>query len=150
MHGGNMAKASRISPRAVEALQACLDAELAGVALYAHLSFRVFGPQMHGILSHLREQATESLDHALAVGDRMATLGAVPTVRPGEALEHAPTSLDEILRISLVHEKQAVEKYRAVMNAAGGDVALEEWARGMVATETDHAAELERMLRPMG
>lgn len=145
-----MAKANRASTRAVEALQACLDAEMSGVALYAHLSFRVFGPQFQGIVAHLRAQATESLGHALAVGDRMAMLGAVPAVRSGEALEHAPNSLDEILRISFVHEKQAVEKYRALLDAAGGDVALEEYARGMVATESDHAAELERMLRPMG
>lgn len=136
---------------AVEALQAAMDAEMTGVALYTHLSMRVFGPQFLGITGHLRAQAAESLTHALAVGDRMTMLGAAPRVRVKEIEATSPGSLDEILRISLVHEKRAVERYRAVMEAAvaAGDVALEEYARGMVATETDHAAELEKMLRPM-
>jgi bacterioferritin len=135
----------------VDALQAAMDAEMTGVALYTHLALRVFGPQFQGITGHLRGQATESLTHALAVGDRLTMLGAAPRVRVKEFTENAPGSLEEILRISLVHEKRAVERYRAVMEAAmaEGDVALEEYARGMVATETDHAAELEKMLRPM-
>jgi bacterioferritin len=137
------------SAKAVAALQAALEAELAGVALYTHLSFRVFGPQMIGIVGHLRAQATESLTHALAVGDRMTRLGAVPVVpHTGSPLPTANT-LEEILRVSLAHESHAVECYRAVMEAAGDDIPLEEFARGMVATETDHASELELMLRPM-
>jgi bacterioferritin len=134
----------------MEALQAALDAEMAGVGLYTHLAFRVFGPQRIGIVAHLREQAAESLQHAEAVGDRMTNLGGVPTVHVPSELEHAPSTLEEILRISLVHERNAVDRYREVMETAAGDVALEEFARGMVATETDHAAELEKMLRPMG
>ena len=152
-----MPKSSRMTtpmsgaPGTIDALQAAMDAEMTGVALYTHLSLRVFGPQYQGITGHLRGQAAESLTHALAVGDRMTMLGASPRVRVKEAAESSPGSLEEILRISLVHEKRAVERYRAVMEAAvaAGDVALEEYARGMVATETDHAAELEKMLRPM-
>ena len=138
------------STKAIDALQAALDAEMAGVALYTHLSFRVFGPQMQGIVAHLRAQATESLDHALAVGDRMTRLNAVPHVRLPKAIAHSPSTLEEILRISVAHERKAVDCYRAVMEAAGDDIPLEEYARGMVATETDHASELELMLRPMG
>lgn len=145
-----MPRPKKTDARAVEALQAALDAEMEGVALYTHLAFRVFGPQMHGILAHLRAQATESLRHAEAVGDRMTILGTVPRVGGGPALDHAPRTLEEILRIGLVHERRAVERYRAVMEAAGEDLSLEEWARGMVATESDHAAEMEKMLRPMG
>jgi bacterioferritin len=147
-----MARTAKTTPTTLEALQGAMDAEMTGVALYTHLALRVYGPQYIGITAHLRGQAAESLTHALAVGDRMSTLGAVPRVRVKDSIDHSPGSLDEILRISLVHERRAVERYRAVMEAAvaAGDVALEEFARGMVATETDHAAELEKMLRPMG
>jgi bacterioferritin len=146
-----MAKGGKGEPRALEALQAALDAEMSGVALYTHLSFRVFGPQWQAIVAHLRTQAEESLQHALAAGDRMAMLGGVPRLNLGTGIEHSPSSLEEILRISLVHERKAVDCYRAVMEtaAASGDIPLEDYARGMVSTETDHAAELERMLRPM-
>lgn len=140
----------RVSTKAVEALQAALDTELSGVALYTHLAFRVFGPQMQGIVAHLRGQAAESLGHAEAAGDRMTTLGAVPHVRVPVEIGQSPTTLEEILRISLVHERKAVDAYRALVEAAEGDMALEEYARSMVATESDHAAALEKMLRPMG
>jgi len=147
-----MPKSAKGSPRAVEALQSALDAEMAGVALYVHLSFRIFGPQWQVIVGHLRAQATESLGHALAVGDRMTILGAVPRISVSGKLSHEPSTLDEVLRISLVHEREAVERYRAVMVAAaeGGDIPLEDWARTMVSTESDHSSELEKMLRPMG
>ena len=145
-----MAKKGGATAKAVDALQEALDAEMAGVALYTHLAFRVFGPQRNAIVAHLRAQAAESLDHAAAVGDRMTMLGAVPSVTARVDLEHAPTGLEEILRISLVHEREAVDCYRAVLAAAGDDIPLEEFARKMVATETDHASELEKMLRPMG
>ncbi len=145
-----MPRPVKTNARAADALQSALDAELTGVALYTHLAFRVFGPQMQGIVAFLRGQAAESLLHAQAVGDRMTMIGATPRVRVAEEIEHAPSTLDEILRVSLVHEKRAVECYRNVMTAAEGDIALEEFARGMVATETDHASGLEKMLRPMG
>jgi bacterioferritin len=145
-----MPRVTKTTGRAVEALQAALDAEMSGVAMYTHLAFRVFGPQMQGIVMHLRGQAAESLQHAQLCGDRMTMLGALPQVRVAQEVEHSPTSLDEILRVSLVHERRAVECYRNVLAAAGDDIPLEEFARGMVATETDHAAELEKMLRPRG
>lgn len=145
-----MPRPNRPSGKAAEALQAALDAEMTGVALYTHLAFRVFGPQMQGIVAHLRGQAAESLQHAEAVGDRMTMIGSVPRVRNLEEVEHTPTSLDEILRVSLVHEKRAIEAYRNVLALCEGDIPLEEFARSMVATETDHASALEKMLRPMG
>jgi bacterioferritin len=147
-----MAKANRGEPKCVEALQGALDAEMTGVALYTHLSFRIFGPQWQAITALLRAQAAESLTHALAVGDRMTMLGAVPAVSIPGKLSHEPSTLDEVLRTSLVHERGAVEKYRAVLTAAAeaGDIPLEDWSRTMVSTETDHSSALERMLRPMG
>ena len=96
-----MAKAAKTTPGIMEALQAAMDAEMTGVALYTHLALRVFGPQYIGITAHLRGQATESLTHALAVGDRMSTLGAVPHVRVKDDIDHSPGSLEEILRISV-------------------------------------------------
>ena len=147
-----MAKANRGAPRCIEALQVCLQAEMGGVALYAHLSFRIFGPQWQPIVAFLRAQAAESLTHALAVGDRMVMLGAVPRIGGEESLSHEPSTLDEVLRISLVHERKAIDGYRAVMEAASAekDIPLEDWARMMLSTETDHSSELEKMLRPMG
>jgi len=145
-----MARTKTHSAVALDALQKAFDAEMTGVALYTHLALRVFGPQRIGIVAHLRASAAESLTHAEAVGDLITSMGGVPEIPPGEHLAHSPRTLAEILDISLVHERQAVDLYRAALDAAGGDVALEEFARKMIVTEMDDAADLEKMLRPMG
>jgi bacterioferritin len=144
-----MPRAPRTSPRLVEALQAALDAEMDGVALYVHLSCRVFGPRIEEIVTFLRAQAAESLLHAQNLGDRMTDVGAVPRIRMREAPGSEPRTLDEVLRVALVHERRAVELYREVMENAGDDIAMEEFARGMVAAESAHATHMEKMLRTM-
>ncbi len=145
-----MARKGLGNPRVAEALQAALDHEMAGVFLYTELAFRVFGPQMLGIVAHLEKQAEESLVHARAVGNRMTAMGFVPAPEPPALPRAAPRGLEEILTYSLGHERAAVDKYRALLALAGDDVPLEEFARSMVAAESDHVAELEKLLRPMG
>ncbi len=133
----------------IDALQHCFDLEMSGVALYTGLSFRVFGPERVELVRFLREQAQESLLHAQGVGDRMVRLGANPALNAPEDLAENPRTVDDILRISLVHERRAVDGYRAVAAVADDDFALMDYATRMVAEESDHVAEVELMLRPM-
>ena len=57
-----------------------LKLELAGVVRYTHYAFMVQGPYRLSVVSWLREQATESLSHAEAVGDHITSLGEHPTL----------------------------------------------------------------------
>ena len=64
-----------------------LELELAGVVRYTHYAFMVQGPYRLSIVNWLREQATESLAHAEAVGEHITSLGEHPTLKIGELLD---------------------------------------------------------------
>ena len=74
-----------------------LELELAGVVRYTHYAFMVQGPYRLSIVNWLREQATESLAHAEAVGEHITSLGEHPTLKIGELLETHKHSTEDIL-----------------------------------------------------
>ena len=55
------------------------------------------------------------------------------------------------MRESLIHEQEALGHYKALLElVAGQDVMLEEYARQMVAAESKHASEVDKMLQALG
>ena len=59
---------------AVEALNKIMELELAGVVKYTHYSLMVFGYNRIPIVSWLKGNATESLDHAHRAGEMVPFL----------------------------------------------------------------------------
>ena len=55
--------------------------------------------------------------------------------------------INKILDESLKSEEQGLALYTKLVKLAGDDIALEEFARSMVKTETDHIDEVLKMLR---
>jgi bacterioferritin len=137
--------------RVVAVLNRLLEAELAGVVRYTHYSFLVFGFGRIPIVSWLRGQASESLQHAQQIGEWITTLGAYPSLAIGPLLDSHKHDIAAILRESLDAEAQALALYRNLLDeVAGGSVALEEFARQMIQVEELHAAEVDKMLRKPG
>ena len=125
-----------------------LELELAGVVRYTHYAFMVQGPYRLSIVNWLREQATESLAHAEAVGEHITSLGEHPTLKIGELLETHKHSTEDILNECLDHERSAIGAYYKLLKNIGGEsIMLEEFARTMIATEEMHEAELKKMLK---
>ena len=125
-----------------------LKLELAGVVRYTHYAFMVQGPYRLSVVSWLREQATESLSHAEAVGEHITSLGEHPTLKIGELLETHKHSTEDILNECLDHERSAIGAYYKLLKNIGGEsIMLEEFARTMIATEEMHEAELKKMLK---
>ena len=125
-----------------------LELELAGVVRYTHYAFMVQGPYRLSIVNWLREQATESLAHAEAVGEHITSLGEHPTLKIGELLETHKHSTEDILNECLDHERSAIGAYyKLLKNIEGESIMLEEFARTMIATEEMHEAELKKMLK---
>ena len=125
-----------------------LKLELAGVVRYTHYAFMVQGPYRLSVVSWLREQATESLSHAEAVGEHITSLGEHPTLKIGELLETHKHSTEDILNECLEHERSAIGAYyKLLKNIEGDSIMLEEFARTMIATEEMHEAELKKMLK---
>src|SRR3569833_2633630 len=74
-------------PAAGKTLNKILELELAGVARYTHNSFKVFGYNRNPIVSWLRDQASESLQHAFEAGEMITLLGDHPSLASGPLLE---------------------------------------------------------------
>ena len=132
-------------------LNRILELELAGVVRYTHYSLMVFGYNRIPIVSWLRSQATESLDHANKAGELITHLGGHPSLKIGRLLETEMHNVGEILTESLEHEEVALEAYQTLLSdVEGHSVMLEEYAREQIYTEELHLGEVDKMLRVPG
>ena len=133
-----------------QALNKILELELAGVVRYTHYSLMVYGYNRIPIVSWLRGQATESLDHANKAGELITHLGGHPSLSLGPLLETHNHDIGDILRESLAHETAALNAYKALLKLVGDSVMLEEYAREMIYQEELHLGEVDKMLRKPG
>jgi bacterioferritin len=135
----------------IAVLNKILEAELAGVVRYTHYSFMVYGYNRIPIVKWLRGQAEESMLHAQQAGELITMLGGHPSLGIGKLLESEKHDIGSILRESLEHEHEALDLYRQLLQLTKDvDVMLEEYARQMIAEETQHAGEVDKMLRQPG
>ncbi len=132
----------------VRVLNKALELELAGVVRYMHYSFMIFGHNRIPIVKWLRDQATESLQHAEKAGEHVTNLGGHPSLRIGELLETHKHTVDEILAESHGHETEGLEAYRELLELVRDkDIMLEEYAREMISSEQEHLHEIKKMMR---
>ena len=133
------------------ALNTILELELSGVIRYTHYALMVYGYNRIPIVSWLRGQATESLDHANKAGELLTHLGAHPSLAIGSLLESQNHDIGEILRESLDHENETLSAYKKLLQLVDGkSVMLEEYAREMIYAEEMHMGEVDKMLRKPG
>lgn len=137
--------------KVIEALNTILEHELAGVVRYSHYSLMVFGHNRIPIVKWLRDQATESLDHANQAGEHVTTLGGHPSLKLSKLLETHKHSVDDILRESLEHETEQIQNFKGLLELVKDDcVYLEEYTREMILSEEQHISEIQKMLRKPG
>lgn len=133
--------------RVCEILNEIVELEMAGVVRYAHSSLMVTGPNRIPIVAFLQEQANESLAHALQAGEYITGFSGHPSQRISEIEENHNHSVEQILTESLEHEMKAVEKYKELLDeVADASIMLEEYARGQIGMEEQHALEIRKML----
>ncbi|NJO55250.1 MAG: bacterioferritin [Rhodospirillales bacterium] len=135
----------------IATLNRILEAELAGIVRYTHYSFMVYGYNRIPIVKWLRSQADESMLHAQEAGEYVTTLGGHPSLSIGKLLEGETHDIGAILREAIVHEREALGIYKELLSLVEGrDVMLEEYARRMIAEESLHVSEVDKMLRQPG
>jgi bacterioferritin len=134
------------STQALNCLQQIFQCEMSGITRYLHYSFMIRGHSRIPIQSWLRAQATESMDHAVIIGEKITSLGGHPTVEPAAIEETDVHSINQLLEESLAHEERALALYKKLVRLAGSDIALEELARDFVRLETEHVDEVRKML----
>lgn len=136
---------------ALKTLNRILELELAGVVQYTHYALMVYGYNRIPIVDWLQKQAEEGLVHARLAGELVTWLGGYPSLSIGPLLETRTRDLGDILRESLAHESEALKAYYALLDIAKDkDIRLEEYARNMIAAETEHQDAVNKMLRKPG
>jgi bacterioferritin len=132
-------------------LNKILECELAGVVRYTHYSMMIFGYNRIPIVSWFQGEASESLTHAQQAGEMITRLGGHPSLAIGPLLETHEHDIGQILRETLQAEHTALGLYMGLLKlVAGKNVALEEYARGLITQEEAHIDEIDKMLRKPG
>jgi bacterioferritin len=136
---------------AIDALNRIMELELAGVVHYTHYSLMIYGYNRIPIVSWLKANAQEGLNHAHKAGELVTLLGGHPSLKIGALLETQKHDIGDILRESLEQEKIALAAYYDLLKIAEGQsVLLEEYAREMIVQEELHLDEVNKMLRRPG
>lgn len=137
--------------QAIDALNRIMELELAGVVRYTHYSLMVYGYNRIPIVSWLKDNAKEGLDHAHKAGELVTLLGGHPSLKIGSLLETEKHDIGDILRESLEHERLSLQSYYDLLRVVEGQsVLLEEYAREMIVSEELHLDEVNKMLRRPG
>lgn len=140
-------KVSSKHQKALDLLSLIFQAEMAGIVRYLHYSFVIMGHNRIPIQKWFRDQASEGMTHAIAVGEKITSLGGHPPMVSMHVEETHIHSIDQLLKETLEFEEQALELYKKLAKISSYDIALEEFARGLVAEETDHVDEVKKMLK---
>ncbi len=129
-------------------LNEIVEYEMAGVVRYAHSSLMVTGPYRIPIVQFLQEQANESLLHALQAGELITGLDGHPSQVITKIKESHDHRIITILQESLEHELYAVGLYKKLLEeVTDSSIYLEEYARGQIGQEEQHALEIKKMLK---
>ena len=131
----------------IEKLDKILEAELSGVVRYLHYSFMIFGPNRIPITQWFRGHANEGMQHAVLIGEKITSMGGHPSVKVKPVPETNNHNVLDILAESLEFERETLNLYHDVLRSADNNVALEEMIRTLIAEETTHIEEVEKMCR---
>lgn len=135
--------------KVLDLLDKIYQLEVAGINQYLHFSFMIMGYNRIPIQSWFRSNASESMQHAVMVGEKITSLGGHPTMGATKLSESDDHAVLQLLNESLRHEEQAVALYKQLAELAAelGDIALEEMAREFVRNEVEHVDEVRKMIR---
>jgi bacterioferritin len=132
----------------IGALDAILQAELAGVVRYTHSSLMITGPNRIPLVAFMKGQAAESLLHAQQVGEILTGLGGHPRQAIEPIEESNRHDIHAILEEAWAHEQRSLGLYRDLLDVVRDrSIYIEEFARSMIAQEELHGLELRKMLR---
>lgn len=131
----------------IDALNDDLAQELRDVILYLNQSSLVVGLERLRVGGFLRKLIQDELEDAQFLADKIVALGGVPTTTPAPVPEFK--DLRAMLEYDLEGERKAIKRYteRARQAEAFGDLGLKIKLEEIIADETEHAEEFEKLLR---
>jgi bacterioferritin len=130
----------------IEGLNEDLANEYTAIISYLLYSRLANGRGRMELAGFFEAEITDELEHAKFLSHKIVAMGGTPTTQP------APVSRGqdnrEMLELSLKAEKETIERYtkRIEQAESAGDLALKVELENLVAEETRHKEDLERVL----
>ncbi|MEK7690367.1 MAG: ferritin-like domain-containing protein, partial [Bdellovibrionota bacterium] len=134
------------SKAVLDCLQDIYEIEISNVNRYLHYSFMILGHNRIPIQKWFRDMSSESMQHAIKIGEEITALGGHPHMQHAQLDESHEHGVDALLEETLETELAALNCYKKLVKLAGDDIALDELAREMVRLETEHIEEVYKML----
>lgn len=132
----------------IRALNQDLEKEMAGIVRYLHHSFIVFGPNRGPLVQMFRTQATESMTHAIQLGEKITALGGHPTVKVDQVFEPGYQSVEDMIAEDLKAEKYQLQLYTDQLKQIGDEnLPMKLMLEQIIVAEQVHVDEMEKYLR---
>lgn len=131
----------------IDGLNEDLKRELGAVIRYLYQASVATGILGHELREMLKGEMADELNHAAFLADKISALGGKPDVRVPPLVEHE--SARQMAEYDLAQEREVINAYveRVAQAEAAGELGLKVHLENMIAEETDHAEELERLIR---
>lgn len=132
----------------IKSLNQDLEKEMAGIVRYLHHSFIIFGPNRGPLVQMFRTQATESMTHAIQLGEKITALGGHPTVRVEQVFEPGHQTVEDMLEEDLKAEKAQLKMYTNQLKEFGEEnLPMKLMLEQIIVSEQTHVEEMEKYLR---
>jgi bacterioferritin len=133
--------------KVLEALNLDLEHEMSAMIRYLHHSFIVTGPNRGPLVSMFRNKATDSMQHAIKLGEKISAMGGHPSVKIQEIYEPGEQTIEEMLSEDLEQEKFHLDLYEKQLELVADNTPLRLMMEQVIVEESAHVEELEMYLR---
>ncbi len=138
----------KTNEKLVKALNIDLEREMAGIVRYLHHSFIIFGPNRGPLVQMFRAQATESMNHAILLGEKITALGGHPTVKVDQVFEPGHQTVEDMLAEDLKAEKHQLQLYTEQLKEFGdSNLPMKLMLEQIIVSEQTHVEEMDKYLR---
>jgi len=120
---------------------------------YRRHYFMASGPNSEAAKAEFLEHATQELQHADQIAERIVQLGGEPDLNPATLLERSHAeyiegrSLEDMIKENLVAERIAIDSYREIIQyLTDKDPTTRRLMEEILATEEEHAEDMSSLL----
>mgnify|MGYP001345888427 FL=1 len=131
----------------IDGLNEDLAHEYTAIIMYNHYAATVEGLAGQILKSFFQNEVNDEIGHAQFLAEKIVALGGTPITQPKPVKEAA--NVKEMLNNALQAEIDTIERYtkRCEQAEAAGEIGLKIELEDLIADETKHKIELERLLK---
>ncbi|MBW8888693.1 MAG: bacterioferritin [Fibrobacteres bacterium] len=141
----------------IKLLNQALATEIVCNLRYRRHYFMASGPNSEAAKAEFMEHATQELQHADQIADRIVQLGGEPDLNPATLIERSHAeyiegrSLEDMIKENLVAERIAIDSYREIIQyLTDKDPTTRRLMEEILATEEEHAEDMSSLIMRKG